>query len=392
MKKLFWSLMLVLAVTVVGCEKKDNPRPNPNEPEKPDPNKPDPENPAECDWADYLISLEFTAPSTTDYEVDEFDYSTMKHKSGKYIHELLGFDDWDELAEAIGVLDGSPETGSDVLYMGNDPVTGYDITDSFNTNAIGYWCNAQGSKQDYNAELSRIFTEIYPTEEGLLRPVGAVGTMPGQVKGGDSFACRMVFQSSEDEVIRVGIEFKITIEDFVDPEAGQYDSSKRQTGSFTLSPEAVEVPVNYGAEIDLTEDVQKYLQLTKYELTQLGAPTVDDETGELLKGLQVVNYLNGEPVKSTANGRGGNWFDANFNVVVWGEAEETRAFFVELGTYLDWIGTSIGCEIGNDAAAGLVGKTLDSYKQVITYIPDYNEAPTEITVEYTIKFVEAVEE
>ena len=388
MKKLFWSLMLVFAVTVVGCEQKDNPRPTPD-PEKPDPNKPDPENPAECDWADYLITLEYEVESTVAYGFTEEDYATLKHKSGKTIYELLDFDDYDEFLEALGELGGSPETGAEVLYMGNDPVTGYDITDSFNTNAIGYWCNGNGNVQNWGDD-ARIFTEAKFTEDG--RFIVEVGVMAGQTKAGDKYTCRMVFQRTDDEVVRVGLEFKVSIINFVDPEAGQYDSSKRQTGSFTLNPEAVEVPVNSGADIDLAEDIQKYLQLTKYEISQLGAPTVDDETGELLKGLQVVNYLNGEPVNSTAGGRGGNWFDANFQVVTWGEAEETRAFYVELGTYLDWIGTSIGCEIGNDAAAGLVGKTLDSYKQVITYIPDYDEAATEITVNYTIKFVEAVEE
>ena len=63
---------------------------------------------AECDWADFLITLEYTTPSTTAYAFTDVNYSTLKHKDGKLVHELLGFASWDELAAALGEIGDSP--------------------------------------------------------------------------------------------------------------------------------------------------------------------------------------------------------------------------------------------------------------------------------------------
>ena len=398
MKKILWSLALV-STLIIGCskpeeERKPEPKPDPT-PEKPE-EKPDPTTPegpvAECDWADFLITLEFTTPSTTAYGFTTVDYSTLKHKDGKLVHELLGFGSWDDMAAALGEIGDSPETGNEVLYMGNDPGTGYDMTDAFNTNAIGYWCNGQGGKQNWGDD-ARIYTEAYFNEEGVL--VADVGVMDGKTKAGETYVCRMVFQrtKSETEITRVGIEFKVTIEEFKDPEEGKYNSANRKTGEFTLETRELTVPVNVfygGVSADMSE-IQDYLQLTKYEIGQLEEPSYDEETGELLKGLKVTNYVNGEAVGANAGGLGGNWM-ADLNTVgAWGV--ETGAWYIEFHAELDGIYILVGTMPGDEGAitdlvAALVGQTAE-YKQVLTFIPEFDAAPTVINMTYKVNFVEA---
>lgn len=395
--------MLVSAL-FIGCTKNDN---NGRQPEKPTPENPEnpgggdePETPkAECSWADYLITLEYTAPSTSPYGVDEVDYSTLQHKSGKYLYELLGYEDWAEMMEDMGELGGSPETGADCLYMGNDPGTDYDVTVAFNTNGIGYWCNGTGGLQNWGDD-ARIFTEGY-VEEGVL--YATIGVMEGKIKADETYVCRMVFQRTDGEdVTRVGIEFKIKIEEFKDPEAGKYNSANRKTGEFTLPTVEITVPINVfygGVQADMSA-IQDYLQLTKYELFNMEDALYDDEeggTGELLKGIDVTNYVNNEPVAPNAGGLGGNWMKTPTEVGAWGV--ENGAWFIEFHTALESIFVSVGTMPGDpveeggpetitDLVSALVGQTAE-YKQVLTYIPDFDEAATIINMSYKINFVAA---
>ena len=395
MKKILWSLALV-STFIIGCSKPQEerkPEPKPEDKEKPDPTPVDPVGPvAECDWADYLITLEYTTPSTTAYGFTQIDYSTLKHKDGKLVYELLGFGSWDEMAIAIGEIGDSPETGNEVLYMGNDPGTGYDMTDAFNTNAFGYWCNGQGGKQNWGDD-ARIYTEAYFNEDGVL--VADLGVMDGKIKAGETYVCRMVFQrtKSETEIIRVGIEFKVTIEEFKDPEAGKYNSANRKTGVFDLPLVELTVPVNVfygGVQADMSV-IQDYLQLTKYEIGQLEPANYDEETGELLKGLDITNFVEGEAVASNAGGLGGNWMKSPTEVGAWGV--ENGAWFIEFQAGLEAIFISVGTMPGDEGAitdlvAALVGETAE-YKQVLTYIPDFDADPTVINMTYKINFVEA---
>jgi len=406
MKKVFLALMMFSAL-LIGCQKNNQ---NTREPEKQDPEKQDPgteepgtqdpENTAECDWADYLITLEFTTPSTTSYGFVDVDYSTLKHSNGKYLYELLGYDDWAEMMEELGELGGSPETGADCLYMGNDPGTGYDMTGAFNTNGIGYWCNGTGGLQNWGDD-ARIFTEGYVDEEGIFYTT--VGVMEGKITAGETYVCRMVFQRTDgDEVIRVGIEFKVKIEEFVDPEAGQYDAAKRKTGEFTIPTVEITVPINVfygGVQADMSA-IQDYLQLTKYEIFNMEDALYDDEeggTGELLKGLDVTNYVNGEAVAPNAGGLGGNWMKTPTEVGAWGV--DNGAWFIELHATLDAIFVSVGTMPGapeeeggpetiTELVSALVGQTAE-FEQVLTYIPEFDAEPTIIKMSYKINFTAA---
>lgn len=395
MKKFFWSFMLVSAV-IMGCQKNDGRKPDPQPDPQPGPVDPvDPGKEAECDWADYLIGKEYTCETTAQYGIAEEVYSTMTHKDGKKIFELLGFDSWAEMVEAMGTIEGSPETGEEVLYMGNDPATGYDMTDAFNTNGIGYWCNGQGSKQNWGDD-ARIYSEAFFDEEGELAVT--IGVMPGVMKGGDVYTARMVFQRTEsaDNIIRVGIEYKVKVTEFVDPEAGKYNSANRKTGEFTMNDVILTVPVNVfydGVQADVS-GIQEYLQLTKYEIVNLGKGTYDDDDPTvLLKGLDVSNYVGGERVAANAGGLGGNWMKTVNEVGAWGV--ESGAWFIELQASIDAIAISVGTMPGDEGAitelvAALVGQTAE-YTQVITYIPDFGEAPTIINLNYKVNFVAAAD-
>lgn len=425
MKKVFLALMMFSAL-LIGCQKNNqNTRepekqdPEKQDPEKQEPEKQDPENTAECDWADYLITLEYTTPSTTSYGFVDVDYSTLKHSNGKYLYELLGYDDWAEMMEELGELGGSPETGADCLYMGNDPGTGYDMTGAFNTNGIGYWCNGTGGLQNWGDD-ARIFTEGYVDEEGIFYTT--VGVMEGKITAGETYVCRMVFQRTDgDEVIRVGIEFKVTIEALVDTEAGLYDSSKRATSPVDINV-TVDLPIGGTVLVDVANDVQNALQLTKMEIKDIPAANYDDETGDLLKGIDFTNYYKGEavlvtkaadgtdletPRKHTTSGYG-NWILYDGTPIVWGT--EGMAYFIEMHVNVKAIEVLFGTDdpyyweetaegsgewqvVGdNTYVQGLVGTTFTDYKTVITYIPEFDEAPTVINVNYTINFLAEEEE
>lgn len=404
MKKTFWSLMILGAVAFgfTACGEKENPieRPTPQEQKDPENHSQDPKpgqdpvdpgTQAECDWADFLVEASFTADPTTDYGVGELNWATMTTKGGKTIPEALGFDSYEALATALGdnALEG------DVQLFGNDPVTGYDITEAFNTNAVGYWCNGQGGLSSWGDDASRIYTECFFDEEtGLLSEIATIGVRPDHITAGDTYVVRMVWQKTEGESVkRVGVEGKITIEAFVDPEADMYDASKRQAGSFEMQVD-VEVPLNAfydGVYEDLSE-MQKYLQLTKFQITEIaGKCDIDDETGEVLRGFNVANIVGGEVVPSNAGGIGGNWLDGEGGVGAWGV--ETGAYFVEMIAASDFLGVHVGTMPGEedgitDLVAGLEGKTMN-YQQVVTYIPEFGADPTVINVFYNIKFVAA---
>lgn len=359
------------------------------------------ENESEADWADYVITVEFTTPSTTEYAFAEVDYSTLKHSNGKYIHELLGYDDFDELLDGLGELAGDKgnpnETGADVLYLGNDPITGLDIPDNYNTNWNGYWCNGAGSKQDWG-DNARLFTEG-GVEDGKF--IVTVGVMAGKITAGETYVCRMVFQRADESVVRVGIEFKITIETFRDPEAGKFDPSKRKTTPTDIDL-TIDLPIGQTVVEDIAQKVQDALQFTKYELAGLTEAVYSDENGALLKGIDYTNYIAGEPVSVTLGADGtpleqprkhtsagyGNWMDYEFNPIVWGT--EGMAFFIEMHVGIESIDVLFGTDTTeSNYVQQLVGKTLSNYKTVITYIPDFKAEPTVINVNYTINFLDA---
>ena len=399
MKKIVFSLMLVGAV-LAGCTKPSTDRPQDNKPNEEKPNEennggneqqPEEKPTAECDWADFLITAEFTADPTTGYEVGQLDYATATNKDGKTVATLLGYGSYNELAEALGE---DPLSG-DVQYFGNDPATGYDFSEAFNTNGVGYWCNGQGSLSSWGDDASRIYTEFfYSDETGFLSSAGGVGVRPDHIKTGETYTCRMVWQKVDGETVaRVGVEFKVTIQAFVDPEADSYDASKRQTGTFDLPTVELNVPINVfynGVTADMSA-IQQYLQLTKYEITQLPAATYDDETGELLKGLDLTNYVNGEAVAPNAGGLGGNWMADTTTVGAWGTA--TGAWFIEFQADSEAIYIAVGTMPGDegeitDLVAALEGQTAE-YKQVLTYIPEFDAAPTVINMTYKINFTAA---
>ena len=388
MKKVLLFSLMLMGILFAGCQKSGSNERTP----KNDENAFTPD----ADWADYVITLEFSTLSTTKYGFVDIDYSTVKHSNGKYIHELLGYDDFDELLDGLGELAGDKgnpyETGAEVLYLGNDAVTGQDFRDNYNTNWNGYWCNAAGSKEEWG-DNARIFSEGGIDDEGHF--MVSVGVMDGKITSGETYVCRMVFQKADDEgVVRVGIVFKVTIEGFSDPEAALYDASKRKTGEFTLDNVGLDVPINvfYDAVTQDLAKIQDYLQLTKYQLNQLGEPEINQESGALVKGLQVIGYVNGEVMDKSAGGVAGTWMKDLTTSGAWGA--DTGAWFIELHMELDAIYVSVGTMPGSEEepitplVADLEGKCAE-YTQVLTYIPEAGDEPTVITLNYIVNFLSA---
>ena len=399
--------MLVSAMCI-GCQKPaDNQRPQEqkeDEGKKDDEGKEDDEgkkdddenkeDDAVCDWADYLISLEYTIDDTQEgYAIGEAVFSEMKDvKEGKTIAELLGYDSYEALVEAVGVEENTDEEGNtyyttknlegDVQYFGNDPVSGLDITDAYNTNREGYWCSGAGSLSTWGDDNSRIYTESSVYEDFY-----GIGVRPDHIKANENYVIRNVWQkTSGGEVIRVGIEAKVKVEAFVDPESSLYNSANRQAGTFTVTKN-ITVPVTVGYEAVQTDlsEIQQYIQLTKYQLAGiLGDYEEDDETGEMIKGFDVVNIYNDEVLQPNAGGVSGNWMGAD-GIGAWGD--ETGAYFVELYITALNISVGVGTMPEGTLSATMVGQNR-TYKQVITYIPDYDDDPTIINLVYNISFTE----
>lgn len=386
MKKILWSVMLAAAVTFgfTACEK-DNGRTN---------NSGNEEEETGLDWADYLISRSYTIDETYEsYVVAEEKFSEMKDDAeGKTIAELMGYDSYDEFLEAVGLEEYTDEDSGetyyealtlegDVVYYGNDPVTGYDI-EEYNTNGEGCWLNAAGSLSSWGDDASRIYTESWVEDDYFC-----AGVRPDHINAGENYVARMVFQKTDgDNVIRVGIEVKIAVEAFNDPESSSYNSANRKTGTFDIA-KSVTVPVSTGYDAIWTDlsEIQDYLQLTKFQLSNLvGEYEEDSETGEMLQGLKVQGFYGGEELSQNANGVMGNWMGLD-GIGAWGA--ETGAYFIEMYCSASEIGAGVGTMPDGNLLADLAGSTKE-YTFVVTYIPDYNAAATIINIVFTLNFTE----
>jgi len=376
--------MLIVAATLTlqSC-KKDNSgkRTNNEEPDKP-----------AATWADQVITLEYTALTTASYEIAAIDYMDLKNSAGKNLYELLDYSSAEEMVAALGDFpeDKEPDTGAELLFFGNDPVTESDVMSTYNTNGAGYWLNGYGAVQGWGPD-ARMYIEAYwgnDEEEGYYFS-GGVGVMPGVTVAGDKYEGRMVLQrtKSATEIIRVGIQYIITMEEFKDEEASKYDASKRTIGTKDINLTGdLSVATGYtGLSFNIADDVQNALQLSKYQMTQV--ETVSDDDGNFYSGFKFETLQNG----TVLDGKTTNlWLDIDANPIGWGEGAiicfehwyNVNEVAAHVCTY---------AEEGNTSASA-VGKTYSGVTQRITYLPaDCNGDLTKATIvnlNYTIKVVE----
>lgn len=423
MNKIF-KFMLVFAAAAfmfTACDKPEvEPTPEKPDTEKPDTEKPEEEKPNEDEkpagpsWCDYLFELNYTIDETAGYGFAEFYYDQLTTADGKYIHEVLGYADWAELAAAIGTKDEAIAFDRETQLFGIDLGSESDIYEAYNTNGFGYWVDANGVKDAWGSETVRCYTEAYGNEEtGLLDPYCLVGVMPGNTAEGDVYKFGMVFQRTGDEVVRAGVQITITVEAFQDPEGPLYDAANRKTGETVVdvveTMSIAQYPDYGGIAVDLTK-VQEALQLTKYQINEaLAAGCVYADSGELYTGLEIVAMVDGAVVEQTTGGYAGCWLSAEGAVVSY--LDPTSVMCIELqqsatafNAHVCYQPENINGDVefkdaeGNvtgmstTAVKDAVGKTVN-YCNRITYIPsDENGvaagAATVVYINYAITVAE----
>lgn len=435
MKKFFWAMMLALtAVSFVACDK-DEPKDDDTEvtvcdkcgqdpcvceDETGNPDTPDtPDTPAVPDWCTSIVYIETECLEThgdKGYGVEYFLFDDLRTQDNKTIAEALGYASWAEVAAAV-------EAG-DVEYIGYDPGSEADILEDYTSGSYGYWLDSNGARTVWGYDNdSRFYSEGYwSDEEGWCGIY--IGVFPGKIAAGDVFVGAMVFQKVDGEdVIRVGIQFTVTVNAFVDPEASQYNGvctpgvyefEKDITMSLTEH-------YDYSTPIVVNlEDLQAKIGLTKYQLSKLetkyddeglffsglivetmhadGTPNeclvdkwVQDETGEW--------YVDGQEMSPS------NWLNADSKAVPYGDltavmcfdpVRNTSAFGASIcvepsnlgGPFTD---EDTGESYGSDAVGEAVGKTI-SFIQKYTYIPAeaYGEVSEGVvaTVKYNVTLTE----
>jgi len=285
--------------------------------------------------------------------------------------------EWDDTKTTIHVQYG--------IANKNDTMNGLDWTPCTSNN-FGHWLTANGSKT-YWSELSEDASENvywyienacwywgkdlddsatleeygYESKSDVLENMFtyAIGFNPtGLTNEGDSYKATEVLLYTDEEGGEhyVFIEFDVDITSFVDPEAGKYDSSKRQSGTFNKTyTETVSAASGYtGVYVDLTE-LQDILQMTKLEISSA-----------LTEGtLTAQGYVAGEAVDNNAGGFCGNWMDIDGNLTGWGASAilcvetsvDSDNFQTHICTYAD----------ADNVVSTAIGKSY-TYKQVLTYL------------------------
>lgn len=251
------------------------------------------------------------------------------------------------------------------------------------SNNLGHWFSKDGHMSWWSCEdYPHYFFTENRCEWGLEDTASAenfsyddmwkytVGIDPGvyDLNEGDTLsATEIIYETATMKTVY--ITWNISIVGFVDPEADKYDPANRQNTETTVE---ATIPQE-GAQLKTLDKIQDAFQLTKAQLnTAIVAGQVTTE-----------NFINNESVEPSAGGFGGVWFDAEGNRTTWGE-ETGATYFVELiSTPLD-LYVNVGF-YGETSYAAVQGKTIDNFKQVVTYTPEEGTSYT-CTITYKLTF------
>lgn len=373
-------------------------------------------NPCECDtpaptptpsipdWCDFYYTVDLSCAPTAVYAFADFKMNEIVDQvGGKTIHENLGFASWEELAEAIGTIDEARAFDREVLYFGYDVGSESDLLQPYNTNYFGYWVGENGALDAWGTETVRIFTEATGTDTDPAYHSGTVNvgvTHTGAIKSGDVYTCGLIIQKTTDgTVTRAGVQVTVTVEEFVDVEAGKYPTTATPgthdidfEGTITLS--ANEYDYDGPVFTEEFETVKEKLGMTTYEFFSAKADGfVPDDDGNLYTGMLCEGILPDGTVVEGTN----FWLTADNTQTSWGADDAAVCIEWILGATPDELYGS-ACAMPSyyevaegeeapdpswyygDAVKAAVGKTLKvTYR--ITYVPsDDNGLAGETTV------------
>ena len=427
MNKIF-KFMLVFAAAAflfTACDKPE-PEPTPDQPtdqptdkpsdkpsdeptDKPSDEPTDEPTTTTPDWCDYYFKIEDTCDDTALYGIGSFDLATITDADGKTIYAALGYETVEDLAAAVGTKAEALAFDREVVVFGYDMGAETDYQSAYLTNGFGYWVDANSNPVGYG-ENARMFIEWFDNEEGTcMATTGTYGVM-NQSEGEVLNAC-LVFQktAADGTVTRAGLHVEVTVEAFVDPEAGKYSGTCTPgTYEYTINQTmSVAAYPDYAALVLNVEELQAKIGLTKYELSQVTNQYDDNE--EFFSGLIVETFhADGTPnvfVNAEGNEVVSNWVNAEGKAVAYRDltavmcfdpARNPEAFGASVcvepintgGPYTD---EETGEAYGSSAVNDAIGKTI-SFMMKYTYIPEsaYGDIEQGVvaTVTYNISLTE----
>lgn len=202
----------------------------------------------------------------------------LVNKFGEKLHEVLGYDTWDELARAIGPWEKVEDLAGDVIIRAYNPFSGepYEPTDYYSYyyygNVPSFKFGAEGEIDRYDSYVEFSWHFDY-NEEGddLLYPYFSCDLDTKKDVNGKSFTFGILLSSDDAEA---RIEVTIDVENFVDPEAGQY-TNPQPAGSYEFDiKDEIELDIpyvlgqsssSYNNE-SIFEKIKQTIGMTSYEL------------------------------------------------------------------------------------------------------------------------------
>ena len=196
--------------------------------------------------------------------------------SGKTFLEHMGYETWQEFADAVGDNVTACEFAGDVVITAYNVKTGesYGNVD-YLSNYPSYCFTADGALiEEYYGDY---MTQFYWYMGPMLSDMISFGLNRDKIIAGETYSFGIMVTSESAEAI---IEVNIEITEYIDPEVGQYDNpSTPGTYNFNLNTE-IEVPewdnsgswwLNLGKEsvvhdIDVGDKIKETLGMTSLEI------------------------------------------------------------------------------------------------------------------------------
>ena len=384
MKKVFMLLTCVALVAGVSCKKNNDPKPSDNS-DDPTTESADPDKSSDPSTGDETLK-ELTITMNVNYVIGS-DYAVAQ-LPGDQILEFFDMTDL-EFYKAMGTYEGSSADGT-TSQVGNTIQFGLaeknnhdDLKFTPSTcNNFGHWVGTDGQltwwygRDEHGWEVCAENLNYdgwgleTPTDENL-EDMFWFGIYNGQERAeGDKFKFTDVYYypGEEDEPeLLCYVEWNVT---FVAAEkVAPADPSKVHDATVDVELDVT----SEGASQDISATVLDAFQLTADEF----------QAALVAEQISSVMYVGEEEVEQTANGIAGNWFDVNGNAIGFGDvdADENpiRSYYVELGGDLV---ANVG--FYDSDSDGVDGKTIDTYKQVVTFA--FDDKAVNVTVNYTFHF------
>lgn len=370
------------------------------EPEDPQPEDPKPVEEQELTYQNVegVIDVEeiVVAPDS-DYVIGTVDYTTLVDENGKKIWEVLEYESWAAMAEALGTLDETKKFDRELQYFGVAYSDTGDMTrvKTHNTNGWGIWTDGDGNADAWGTETVKCYTEAGADESGFMSNSVAVGIMPGNIEDGDVYNFGMMFQRIKEDgtELNVLIDFIIYVEEPGSVlEAGNYwIMAERDGETKVMRPLADDKNYGYPASEDAV-DGKSYAK-NVFTFTEVaGGYTIQDASGRYYYQEENTEYKTFNASAELPE-NGGVWI---IYITEDGEAVITSAASTKVVKYGDGTYTSFGVYAEGETENGVLPKLVKADEPLaepepdqITFTGDGLSAETAYTIDDLVKYYNA---